>query len=284
MGSCYNDNIKRMCVKVVGAISILLCIVGLITVILGSVAMGLVQKPNNFIPAFQFDQSGLGLGIMALGALTIVTAIIGCGVIKFKTPWCGIPFVILTFLFALILIIVAFIALAVSGPIVKTLKAQVCASGQAGKLQTNYNSAISKYVCSQTCPCPEGDGQEYKTLWESYGNGFFTAFNRQKNFNTMSKSEQDSFKNNGDRADVTPMVFVGSDKTSYSSWEECYDGVLKPEIEKNKNSQQWRQITDFLSSGGLDFLKEVEKNLNCASVCKVPMTYVTLHIKEGRPE
>lgn len=43
------------------------------------------------------------------------------------------------------------------------------------------------------------------------------------------------------------------------------------------------QIAKFIQDGGLDFLKEVEANFDCASACTVPMAYTTLDISLGAP-
>ena len=42
-------------------------------------------------------------------------------------------------------------------------------------------------------------------------------------------------------------------------------------------------ITKFIESGGLDFLSEVEKQLECASACEIPMFYAATHIARGKP-
>ena len=83
------------------------------------------------------------------------------------------------------------------------------------------------------------------------------------------------------------MVFTATaDETGYSTWADCYTKVLKPAIDaagtSTNNNQD--QIKKFIQSGGLDFLQEVEKQLECASACSVPMAYATLDVSVGKPE
>ena len=49
------------------------------------------------------------------------------------------------------------------------------------------------------------------------------------------------------------------------------------------NESKWDSTKDFIKSGGLAFMKEFEKKLDCAGVCKIPLFYTTLSIEIGKP-
>jgi ABC-type transport system involved in multi-copper enzyme maturation permease subunit len=187
MGSCYNDKIKNYCKWVVSVVSVILFILGGLTLLLGALAMGMVENKTKFMPEFKIDESGLGLGILLLGGIVLITSILGCCLAKNTNMCFAIPFMILTLLFGIVMVIIGLIAINVSGPVVDKLKIEVCTSDQAKSLNGEYKNAVSKYVCSNICPCPEGDDQENKLMWEGYGNEILGPFNRAKNFNSMDK-------------------------------------------------------------------------------------------------
>ena len=283
---CYSNKTKACCAKYVGCVSVVLFLLGLLVAIFGYLQMGINTPKVAFIKNLNIDQSGLGMGVLILGILILFTACCGCATCKWKKVCFTIPFGIFTAIFGLVLLIIGFLIVASVGPITDDIMTKVCAGVDGTSLSDEYNTAVSKFVCSQVCPCPIGDGTD-KTMWESYGNGFFKPFGRMKNFNSMSPAEQSEYNNYGAYATVTPLVWTAdSTETGYSNWADCYTKVLKPAIDAAGTSTNTDQdkITKFIQSGGLDFLKEVENQLSCASACSVPMAYATLDISLGKPE
>jgi len=44
-----------------------------------------------------------------------------------------------------------------------------------------------------------------------------------------------------------------------------------------------KAISEFFEQGGKEFLEQFETTLNCASVCKTPLFYVSRSVKDGPP-
>ena len=119
MCKCYSNKTKNMCQKVVGGISLLLGVLGLVTLAFGAMSSG--GTPDAFksmaakMPKGSIPSSGGG-PILGLGVVIMVTSVLGCATAKFKNPCFAIPFGILTLIFGLILLIIGFLAMAISSP------------------------------------------------------------------------------------------------------------------------------------------------------------------------
>lgn len=89
---------------------------------------------------------------------------------------------------------------------------------------------------------------------------------------------------NPDSATVTPLVFGSNgDGNSFSTFAKCYLDVKKAKM-VTKPGKTPKTVSDFFTKGGYDFMKEIEEEYNCASICKVPLFYITKDISEGKPE
>ena len=51
----------------------------------------------------------------------------------------------------------------------------------------------------------------------------------------------------------------------------------------NSLSAVQKSVYDFFNKGGFDFLSALETDFDCASLCKVPLFYVTRSMDEGKP-
>ena len=49
-------------------------------------------------------------------------------------------------------------------------------------------------------------------------------------------------------------------------------------------SKRPKNVGDFFDKGGYGFLSELEDKYDCASVCNLPLFYITRDISEGRPQ
>lgn len=90
----------------------------------------------------------------------------------------------------------------------------------------------------------------------------------------------DEQRNNG----WTSIFFANNNGNSqtFETWEECYNKVLKAKSQGDeKGDPKWAQLEKFIRDGGLDFVRELETSLNCASACKVPLFYATRSIADG---
>jgi len=70
--------------------------------------MEFIKQSGQKVP----DIKGMATPVMALGVLLILVSLLGCATAKMKTPCFAIPFGLTTCLFGLILLIIAFVSLA----------------------------------------------------------------------------------------------------------------------------------------------------------------------------
>ena len=277
--ACYSDRTKACCAKVVMFVSLALLLLGLITAIFGLMQMGVVSNPTTYT-AFTFDQSAIGLGVLALGVVAIATAILGLMTAKCK-KWCfTLLFIILCAIGGLILLIVAFVLLG-DDDLISAGKDAACA--QAGVINNQYIKTVDHWVCSTTCPCPEGPNGEWKNLWTSYTPESMKNQFRAPTINQLPSDKQGEWDNRKDDAQWTPLTFA-STGTTFETWEDCYNGKLKAQSTANPNDGKWKDMVAFMQSGGFDFLNELEESYDCASICTTPLFYLTRSIKDGRPK
>ena len=79
------------------------------------------------------------------------------------------------------------------------------------------------------------------------------------------------------------MRFTG-EGNGYKSFKECYKKELKDKVSKKDRNDFDQKVSDFFEKQGYAFLEGVENTFNCASVCSVPLFYITKDISEGRPQ
>lgn len=120
---CYSDRCKSISVKIVAVVSVIITILGLITAVLGAMQMGVVNldKPVSWAGLPAIDQSGFGLGIMVVGAFAFLTGLLGCCTCKCKKACFTIPFVILSLILGLVLLIVGLLLIGVASTFVDKL-------------------------------------------------------------------------------------------------------------------------------------------------------------------
>ena len=49
------------------------------------------------------------------------------------------------------------------------------------------------------------------------------------------------------------------------------------------SSEKWDYLKAFAENGGFNFLSKMEESYNCASLCSVPLFYMTKTLENGRP-
>ena len=157
----YSNKTKNTCQKIVGGISLVLGLFGVITLAMGAMSGGgmpdqLVQLlPENA----KAQMSGANsTAILGLGVLILATSILGCATARFKNPCFAIPFGILTFVFGLLLLIIGALAMAVGSPPAREMMMQVGCNNDANnplrQFDNQYNEMVGKPLCSDICPCP----------------------------------------------------------------------------------------------------------------------------------
>jgi hypothetical protein len=161
----YSNKMKNTCQKVVGGISLLLGLFGVILLAMGVMAGGgLPPNIEKMLPedAKKAVSGASGSFFVGLGVLILATSLLGCATAKFKNPCFAIPFGILTSVFGLILLILGFIAMAVGSPqAVDIMRKAGCgdksASNPLNAFDNQFNEMVVKPMCSEICPCTQSN-------------------------------------------------------------------------------------------------------------------------------
>lgn len=116
--ACYSDAYKQKCSIIVIGVSVLMGLMSLIMITFGALQSGKVpisseQKKNLNIPGID-DGAGIGKGNIAIGVLGILIALLGCATGKLKNPCFAIPYGILTFIVAIVFLVIAILCGALS--------------------------------------------------------------------------------------------------------------------------------------------------------------------------
>lgn len=186
---------------------------------------------------------------------------------------------------ALILLIAGAIASGFDGSI-EDLRVQACTTpveqydGLTGEkwIGDQYAEIVDDVMCTSACPCETGSGDANKKLWDGYGEAYLNKYNRTTTTGSTSNS-------------MVPLVFA-SGSTSVSNYKACYDNVMEAKYktteakssQSSSEQEQMKKVKEFFEKGGYDFLSQLEKDYECASMCKVPLFYLTRDVKDGKPE
>lgn len=85
-------------------------------------------------------------------------------------------------------------------------------------------------------------------------------------------------------ADVVPFEWEAN---GFTDWATCYKDKLKDKLTEDaddKKKKMAQDILKFMEKGGIDFIKQLETDYQCASICDVPLFYITKNISEGQPK
>ena len=113
--ACYSDKTKHMCSKIVLAVSALMGLMALISVIFGFIQLGKIpmtseQKEVFHIPGMTSGAKGIGAGNIVIGIFGLMIACLGCLTGAKKNPCFAIPYGILTFIITIIFLVIALIS------------------------------------------------------------------------------------------------------------------------------------------------------------------------------
>ena len=125
---CYSNKYKSCCSKVVMFVSVIMFVIGIVCAAFGGMQMGAIpggDKLQGKIP----DLSRFGLGIVILGAICVVTGILGCLTGKCKKCWFATLFILLAGIIGLVCLILGFVMLGGAGLVSRATDA-VCAGVQ----------------------------------------------------------------------------------------------------------------------------------------------------------
>lgn len=185
--------------------------------------------------------------MLILGAVAILVGLLGCATCKCKKPCFTIPFIILTLVAGLVLLILGLVLLGAANQLVDKAQDGVCkiSENSNANIAENYNKAVEVYVCSEICPCDEKN----KELWSKIDE---KVYNDHKRSNKAELTEADK------KAGFTKMIWLPSTETVYNSWKACYEGVLKAKMSGSGGDSN---VKEFIQKGGLDFLESSEQRL-----------------------
>jgi len=155
--ACYSNETKHKCSKVVLVVGGLALLMGLIVTVFGAAQMGVAEEYTSDYASFDLE-GGFAIGTVIGGIFCIVTGVLGCLTGKFKKPFFTFPFVVLSCLIAIFLL-VAGAVMAGGEEAIKDLVAEGCSTMYEGEtiqqiLQGQYNDLVDAAMCSSECPCP----------------------------------------------------------------------------------------------------------------------------------
>ena len=114
-------------------------------------------------------------------------------------------------------------------------------------------------------------------MWDGYGAAYLAKYNR--TISTVPTTTS-----------TTALTFKAGGLTTYKS---CYDTVLKAQFQKTEDKgeasqtaedkKQIKQVKEFFEKGGYEFLAQLETDYECASMCKIPLFYISRDISLGKP-
>ena len=177
--ACYKNETKHKCSKVVMIISVVAIVMGLLTAIFGFMKSGGADKLVAKAEEASGKESGVSMSkdlniptnaaigalIIIGGIMTIVTGVFGGLTVKFKKVYFAVPFVAMSFIVALLLLIGAAIALAGSGELVVEACNFLEKDEDFGmKPALMYTNIVETNMCSDVCPCDEAFKAKFETL------------------------------------------------------------------------------------------------------------------------
>ena len=219
---CFTNRCKSISARIVGAISIFVMVLGLCTAVLGAIAMTKVAKKSKWGSLSTLGSSGLGIAILILGLVVILVGCFGFATCRWKRVWFTAPFVLLSLIVAVVLMILGILMLQSASSIDDT-SAAFCrginhiSSNGLNDFNIDYNNAVQNFVCSEQCPCYEGKNKTNLELWASVQESELNAWNR-----TLLKTSG--------KKSYLPLVFTSDTNAAFGSWKECYEKVLKPKF------------------------------------------------------
>jgi len=246
--ACYSNKVKLMCSRVVAAISVLLFLIGIVTVVIGVGAGNTEMLPKSMQEKFA-DNPSIKKGfavfstiIMILGIIMVIVSFLGCGAAKLKKPFLAIPFGLLGLIMAVVLIPVGSLSVAGGTQVMTNFNR---AFRQNCKSEMDVYSQLSNIMCSKDCPCDPA----LKGDWGLFtmGDAKLADYKR-----TVKRYPSSAQKKKG----ITPIVFAPRGK-GYKLLSKCI------EDKQSKNSN----FMDKSQNEAKNILMEMEKQFDCAGIC-----------------
>jgi hypothetical protein len=265
-----------MCKKFICGVSTLAILMAIVLGAYGYTSVNgqkYTPEAGEYKTEFTVDKSMVAAVFCLLGCIFgIVIGLLGLCLCKFPNPCAALIFGALAFISG----IIAFIAggAVLSGGVKDSLYQEACVTpqkendGRTGKeiAEKEYGSFIDNLMCTETCPC---DKDSYDAGYKNLPAGFWKE---------RDAPSGKSFKSGG-----------------YKTWLKCYEEVLSKATKDGKNCQandkecvkgvdgKNKDFKNFIKDGGVDFIRGLETEFNCASACTVPQFYIARPLSEGIP-
>ena len=171
------------------------------------------------------------------GVFSLILSIMGCLTVKFKNPLVTTPFVICSF-------IIAILCMAVGGVVMSAdVRQQACFTKfklKDGKevtgniLAKEYIQFVDKSMCSKLCPCPAADQSGWKDKVKEDDLKKYERTWTAANIATP-------FKSAGTKV---PMQFgtscTGCKNKEYKTFTSCYDEQIKGKVDNSDYSESYK--------------------------------------------
>lgn len=255
MVQCFSDACKARSGAIVLCISVLIGILGIITIALGGLLSGFGSEQIDKLGELAANAQAMlpnlkvvGIVILIGGAVVLLTGICGCLAAKKKTFVFTLPFMICTGLMAIMLLVVAFFAL--GNTAADKITDEVCKKWEETQQHTDmwklYSDNFGKVMCTQVCPC---DAAVVNTLKEDK---YKDMIKRSTGIDQNSFVSRDGFKANA--------------TTQVNGVKDC---LAKMEaVTQNKDTANIDKIKSFLNSKAYNFTAMMEDKYKCSMICK----------------
>jgi hypothetical protein len=128
-------------------------------------------------------------------------------------------------------------------------------------------------MCTSDCKCFEGENGEIKEMWTAYGDEVLMKYGR---------NDIDTFERGPNGTETYPFKWTDDPSEAQNTFKECYDNVLKPE---GKYFGLEEFTKPFYEDGGFQLLVGLEhEHKTCASICEIPLFFLTKDISLGKPQ
>lgn len=297
--ACFGAKLKAKCAMFLMIVGGILLVLGLVICTYGYLTLGKGAEMFGENDYVDFNVGNIAQMIaLAAGVLCMLTGILGI-----LTAYCrnsgfncffSFPYMIIAFITGILMLIVAGIA---SGQAGDQMKSEICqAPFEDGtvetKIRTEYTKLVDKLMCApDICECPQE--ADIVQIWGNIPEEKLRSYGRIASAASYTADEIEQIALNGPYD--APVITFDYDVAANSvrTYKECYDTFLKPKFEAEKAKPEADQdpqlkttiqLADlFFGTGGFQVLQDFEKELECASLCAVPLFYLSKDVKEGPP-
>ena len=159
--ACYSNETKHKCAKIVIYISVVVLLLGLLTAIFGFMQSS-AGKEYATEYGVSFDISGgFAVGTIIGGILCIITGVLGLLTGKFKKAIFTIPFLVMSFLIFILLVVAGGI-MAGGEEAITEIVDKACAAKPQGfdqstkeLFESQLSTLVDAQMCTDVCPCDE---------------------------------------------------------------------------------------------------------------------------------